>query len=88
MSQLWKVVDSEGKILARNGLNHCLNVKRVLLAEPCDISEEDENNYGEYLLNDLSWTGTLTIMESNEEPALFSFMRWLHYLAKIKRINR
>lgn len=85
---MWKLVDSTNKIIARNGLNHCINVKRVLLAEPCDISEEDENAYSEYLLNDLSWTGSLTIMESHDEPSLFSFVGWLHYLARIKRVNR
>jgi len=56
-----KLIDSLQNIVASGDDNYIIGLHRVLLADPEDISEQDEDTYWNEL-NTLNWTGSLTVI--------------------------
>lgn len=56
-----KLIDSLHNVIATGSDNYIIGLHRVLLADPEDVSEEDEVTYESELRN-LSWAGSLTVI--------------------------
>lgn len=55
-----KLIDSTNSIIAQGTDEYISELHRVLLAEPADVSEEDEVRF-EAELRSIGWQGTLRI---------------------------
>ena len=62
MEQIYNLRDDLGQIIESGSIEFITDLKRVLLADPSNVTEEDEIIFEEYLRN-VSWYGNLTINE-------------------------
>lgn len=56
-----KLIDSLQNVIATGSDDYVIGLHRVLLADPEDVSEDDELRY-ESELRSLSWAGSLTVI--------------------------